>query len=146
MASPSADSARRWVALHRRPVAAALAFVAVLLALSTLTGPRDPSSPPGTGTGITVPEGQLAVPVRLADAGIAALLRPGDRVDVFTSDVRAGVQIVATSVTVGTSPTTSDGPWQDGGELVVLLAFPEQAAALAGASVDGSLTVALHPR
>lgn len=142
----SAESLRRWLALHRRPVAAVCAFLAVLLSLSALAGPRELTTTSGTGVGMTVPEGHLAVPVRLADAGIAALLRPGDQVDVFTSDTRAGVEVVAAAVTVGTAPTTGGGPWTDDGELVVLLASPEQAAVLAGASATGGLTVAVHPR
>ena len=71
------------------------------------------------------------MPVRLADAAVASLLQPGDHVDVFAADGRWGAKIVASGVTVTATPSTDEGPWTDGEGLVVVLAMPEQAAALA---------------
>lgn len=146
MATPSTDASRRWLALHRRPVAAGCAFVAVLLGLSALSGPSgQTSAEPDTDRSISIPEGQLAVPVRLADAAVVSLLQPGDHLDVFASDGRWGAKLVASGVTVTATPPADEGPWTDGEGLVVVVALPEQAAALAAASAAGHLTVALHP-
>lgn len=146
MALPSTDASRRWLALHRRPVAAGCAFVAVLLALSALSSPS-PQSPaePDADRGMSIPAGQLAVPVRLADSAVASLLQPGDQVDVFAADGRSGATVVASRVTVTATPPTDEGPWTDSEGLVVLLAMPEQAATLAAASAGSPLTIALHP-
>jgi Flp pilus assembly protein RcpC/CpaB len=147
MATTSADATRRWLALHRRPVAAGLAFAAVLLALSALSSPS-PQAPTDreAGGGISIPDGQLAVPLRLADAAVTSLLQPGDLVDVFAADARSGAEVVASGVTVTATPSTDGGPWAGEEPLVVVLVMPEQAPALAAASAGGDLTVALHPR
>jgi hypothetical protein len=148
MSSPSVDSVRRWLALHRRPVAAACTFISVLLALAALTGQAEPSTEAGsdaeTGTSDTVPAGQLAVPLRLGDAAIASLLGPGDRVDVIATDGRAGATVVASGVTVNAVPSGDDGVWGDDDGLVVVLATPEQAVSLAAAA-GAHLTIAVHP-
>jgi len=65
-----------------------------------------------------------AVPVRLADAGVAALLGPGDRVDVVTLGEQAGEPVVlaadAEVLTVVTAES-GDGP-------LVLVALPRTSA------------------
>lgn len=49
--------------------------------------------------GLEAPVGTVAVPIRLADAAVAGLLRPGDRIDlVAPSDVWAGPGAEATTV------------------------------------------------
>lgn len=118
----------------------------MLLGLSALSSPS-PQSPTESdpGGGISIPAGQLAVPVRLADPAVASLLQPGDRVDVFAADGRSGVRVVASGVTITATPTADGGPWMDGEGLVVLLAVPEQAATLAAASAGSPLTFALRP-
>ena len=147
MATPSTGAIRRWLALRRRPLAAECAFAAVLLGLSALSTPSQHSSTePATDRGISIPTGQLAVPLRLADAAVASLLQPGDQVDVFAADNRSGVEIVASGVTVTTTPSTDAGPWTDGEGLVVVLVVPEQAAALAAAAAGSELTIAVPPR
>ena len=64
--------------------------------------------------------GDVVLPVRLPDAAMAALLRPGDVVDLFATDPGTGqARVVATNVDVLTaaaasspSPTAgSRGPW-----------------------------------
>ncbi|ASR38116.1 hypothetical protein BAY61_27380 [Prauserella marina] len=103
-----------------------------------LLGPS--TSPPGTAT----------VPVRLADAAIAGLLRTGATVDVVAlgSDSQAG-NAVATDAKVLTvlSPPghARDGPRDSEAEPLVLLAVPEEAAAeLAAVSLAQPVTVTLR--
>jgi hypothetical protein len=141
---------RRWIALHRRVVSAALAFVAVLLGLTALTTtPAQPSSPDGWGAAAAQPtlsDGQLAVPVRLADPAVAEMLAPGDVVDVIVADQRNVATLVAASLTVTAVPEAeSGGPWADGDGLVMVAATDDEALAIAGAAARGPVTVAVHP-
>ncbi len=89
--------------------------------------------------------GQVAVPVRLADAATAALLHGGDRVDVLAAPtegagpatvVAAGLQVLA----VPTSAQDSEGA------LIVLAATPSVAARLATAAVRSRLSVTVLSR
>ncbi len=97
--------------------------------LATISAPGDP----GTAT----------VPVRLADVAVAALLRPGQRVDVVAAPEPAAPASVlaggATVVTVGhQEPATLKGP-------LVLLRLPEAAAMrVAAISLERPVTVTLR--
>lgn len=108
-----------------------------------------------------LPSGTEAVPVRLADPGAAALLHPGDRVDVLVARgdgttgadadsadaVGGGGSAAATVVAGGVEvlsvppPRTATG---DQGGLVVVAATAEQATALARAAADGRLSVTVR--
>ena len=140
---------RRWLALHRRPVSAALAFCSVLFALSALASPDADSSSvarPSAGDAV-VENGQLEVPVRLSDAAVASLLSPGDVVDVLGADAHGPASVVADQLLVTAVPDVGSGSgWSsDGDGLVVVAASSEDALALAGAASRGQLTVAVHP-
>ncbi|MGC4110857.1 MAG: Flp pilus assembly protein CpaB [Nocardioides sp.] len=90
--------------------------------------------------------GLVAMPVRVADAGAAALLRPGDRVDLLAADPRRGVaSFLAADVAVVSMPRPDD---QDvgtstQGRLVVLAVPPADVAAIAGAAATALLSVVL---
>jgi len=113
-------------------------------------------------------EGFVAVPVRLADPGVLAVLRPGDLVDVlaarptgdptladsptvpdqasspgFAAVVAAGVRVIAVPA-AGASVEDSLGPTSTvlGGEgaLVILATTPQAAQRLAAAAVTSSLS------
>jgi pilus assembly protein CpaB len=110
------------------------------------------------------PEGDVAAPVRIADGEAAALLRPGDRVDVLQaagdepgaerSRDDAGVPRARTVVRGATVLARPGGGQGDGGLLpeadpssggLLLLAVPEHAAAaLAEAAALGPLSVVLR--
>jgi Flp pilus assembly protein CpaB len=84
----------------------------------------------------------VVTPLRLADADLAALLRPGDLVDVIAADDQsASPSTVATAVRVVTVPDPMDGAEASSGALVLLEVTPETARALAQAAVSASLTV-----
>lgn len=99
--------------------------------------------------------GRVATPVRIADAGAAALARPGERIDVLVAAapdpaglaVAAPARVVAAGVTVITS-TAPDSPGssvsQPAGALLVLATTPAVAIDLAGAAASGPLSVVLH--
>jgi len=83
--------------------------------------------------------GLQAVPLRLADAGSAVLIRPGDRVDVLaatTSGPSTAASVVATAVPAA-------GGEADGA-LVVLATTPAVAARLAAAAVSSRLSVSVR--
>ncbi|GAB3356962.1 Flp pilus assembly protein CpaB [Modestobacter lapidis] len=98
-----------------------------------------------------VPVGEVAAPVRLADLAVAALVRPGDRVDVLSSVPEAGTAevVAADALVLGAPPGAStDEPFgtaPEGSGLLVLAVSPETARALAAAAATGSLTVTLGP-
>ncbi len=93
------------------------------------------------------PPGTVVVPVRLADPGVADLLRAGDRVDLFATATSAtGAPVaerLAERALVLPHPAPPAGPptggllgpaTADGGRLTLVAVAPAQAAALAGAS------------
>lgn len=89
--------------------------------------------------------GEQAVPVRLPDAGMAALLRPGDTVDLLSTDPASGEsRVVATDVTVLALPTeTAPDGGSNGasGALVVVSLGAESVRTVTGASLAEFLTV-----
>lgn len=93
-------------------------------------------------------EGLVATPVRVADAGTAGLVRPGDRVDVLATPVGQDTtgqptRIVAAEVVVIAVPGT-DGAGFVEGALLVLATTPEEAAGLAAATVTDRLSLTLR--
>jgi pilus assembly protein CpaB len=88
------------------------------------------------------------VPVRLADAGVAAVLSPGSRVDVVAAGERADQPIVLTAdATVQTvlGPEPRAGPGTGGGERLVLIAMPRSAASrVAAVSLTRPVAVTLR--
>lgn len=97
-------AARRTVRRHRRPLAAALAGLATLLALTTLRGASEAPSSAVAGSALTsstaVP-GHVTVPVTLTSGAIAAVLQVGDVIDlVGSSDSAASIGDPTTPVTV----------------------------------------------
>jgi pilus assembly protein CpaB len=88
----------------------------------------------------------MAVPVRLADAGLASLLRPGDVIDVLASDSRSfgsPATIIAERLRVIAVPHASSTT-AGHGALIVVGADSRRAALLAGAA-EATLTAVIHP-
>ncbi|MEV4006113.1 Flp pilus assembly protein CpaB, partial [Actinomadura sp. NPDC049753] len=95
--------------------------------------------------------GTVAAPVRLADAGAARLVRPGDRVDVLTVPSEGATadgprprwgsaRVVVSEVPViAIPPPDENGPEE--GALIVLATDRPQAVALAGAAAPLALTI-----
>lgn len=143
---------RRTLRRRRRSVAAVLTVTAAALAVSAAHGaaPRHlPAAPRGPATATTrqVTRDLVKAPVRIADAAVVALLRPGVRVDVL-----ARARIVATGVTVVAVPGRAEVPSpaavppdvsQASGALVVLAVPRRTAAALSGAAASSPLAVTL---
>lgn len=104
-------------------------------------GPRLAAAATGT-------DDARVVPLRLADPGVAELLREGDRVDVLTVDPDttavagrdSGATILATGATVVlVTPPETD---RNQRERVVMLALPaKEAHAVAAASLTNAITV-----
>lgn len=104
----------------------------------------------------TAPAGTVAVPVHLADAAVAALLRPGDRVDLVTGTAdgwpgEQGPAVLAESalvleVVAETEPEPTGllgaGAGTDADPLVVV-AVPAQEGHLIAAAAGGSLGAVL---
>jgi Flp pilus assembly protein CpaB len=91
--------------------------------------------------------GRVALPVRLADADAAALLRVGDRVSLVAADPRRGTAAyVAVDVPVLALPRSdSDAPdaAQLSGRLVVVGTYPSDVDRVAGAAATDLLSVVI---
>jgi Flp pilus assembly protein CpaB len=90
--------------------------------------------------------GAVAVPVRLSDVDTAALLRPGDRLDVLAAPPRGedGVaRVVAHDARVMAVPSANPDSTADG-SLVVLATSENAAKTLAAAATVGQITVTLR--
>ena len=98
------------------------------------------------GTALLPPGGDVAVPVRVAEPAVAALLRPGDRVDVLSAAPEGGdaAPTVVSDVLVLAVPALDDAGLD--GALVVLSATTAGASRLAAAAVTGRLSVAVRGR
>ncbi len=97
---------------------------------------------PGLLAGL--PDGFVAVPVRLADAATVRLLRAGDAVDVLAADSTPGS---ATAATIAAGAPVLAVPADDGGfegALVVVAAPAATAARLAAAAVSSRLSVVVR--
>ncbi len=94
-------------------------------------------------TRVGVARGHVLAPLRLADAEIVSLLRPGEVVDVVAADPqRAKASVVATAARIVTVPQVGeDSATADSGALVLIDVDSETAAALARAAVSATLTV-----
>ncbi|KAA2252162.1 hypothetical protein F0L68_36760 [Solihabitans fulvus] len=87
--------------------------------------------------------GSVAVPVRLADPGVAELLRPGSHVDVVGNTAHGQGEALAADavvITVRSGAHTS----ADRGQLVVLAVRAAVATRVAAASLEESVTVTLR--
>ncbi|WP_112242480.1 CpaB family protein [Kribbella monticola] len=87
----------------------------------------------------------VAYPLRLDDADIAALLRVGDRIDVYgaTSTGTASADLLADAVRVIALPNPRASPSSSPGTLIVVATSAETAAHLAQAGTNSRLTIAL---
>lgn len=86
--------------------------------------------------------GRVIAPLRLADADIAALLRPGQIVDVVATDQQTtNAAVVADGVRVVTIPAVGEQDGSQAGALVLVEVTVEEATTLARAAVSGALTV-----
>ena len=89
--------------------------------------------------------GQAVLPVRVSDSGVAALLRPGDQVDLLATDPATGsTRVLADGVTVLAVPDEPEAAAGQAtpGALVVVGVAPEDALGVTSAWVSEFLTVA----
>jgi len=87
--------------------------------------------------------GSVAIPVRLPDAGMAALLHAGDRIDLVAADPQGGAaRVVASDLVVVALPRPDEESMASGmpGRLVVLAAPEAVREDVAQAAVTGFLS------
>lgn len=86
--------------------------------------------------------GLVVAPLRLADFDVAALLRPGEMVDVVATDEQTTkAAVVAEGVRVVTIPVSGEREGSQVGALVLVEVTAVEATTLARAAVSGTLTV-----
>ncbi|GGI69081.1 hypothetical protein GCM10011581_02640 [Saccharopolyspora subtropica] len=95
------------------------------------------------GSAVPSRAGSAATPIRLADPDVADFLAPGRRVDIITKITRSGhSSVLAEAVPVlAVQPADNHG---DQGRLIFVGLPGEQAAAVAAASLDQSVTITLR--
>lgn len=95
------------------------------------------------GAALVADADEVAVPVRVAEPGTTALVRPGDRVDVLSASPEGGpaAAVVASGLSVLAVPRLDDAAGE--GALLVLAADRGTGARLAAAAVTGRLSVAV---
>ena len=97
------------------------------------------------GAGLVPDDGQVGVPVRVADPAAGRLVEPGDRVDVLATDLDgAAARTVAGDVAVLAVPDLPDDLGE--GALVVVATTPAGAARLASAAVTSRLSLVVRAR
>jgi pilus assembly protein CpaB len=92
----------------------------------------------------SVPPGHVIAPLRLADTALAALLRPGDLVDVIAADPQAGqATVVAAGARVITIPAVPDERVSPGpeGALVLIDVDAHTASVVAHAAASATLSI-----
>jgi pilus assembly protein CpaB len=89
----------------------------------------------------------VATPVRVADPGVLALVRPGDRIDLYATPVSAlgPATVIAAQVPVLALPAADDQAVLADGALLVVASTQHQAGLLAEAAVTSRLSVVLRP-
>lgn len=100
----------------------------------------------GTDLAAALPSGHTAIPVRLSDAGQAALLSVGDRIDLLGTDPQAATTRKLASVTVLAVPdaaVAADGALP--GRLVVVDLPWSEVGPVTAASVAAYVTYAWQP-
>lgn len=139
------------LSLRRYPPALAPAGVGVPVLGRTLAGPVSRGEPI-TDVRLVAPSllvgypGQVAVPVRVADADAVGVLRAGDHVDLVAADPRRGTaSYVAVDVPVLSLPPPNAGDDTAGtsGRLVVLAVPASDVTALEGAAATDLLSVVI---
>ncbi|MEV6282074.1 SAF domain-containing protein [Kribbella sp. NPDC051770] len=94
-------------------------------------------------TPTAVPAGLVAYPLRLDDPDIAALLRPGDHVDLYAASATAAP--TATALATAARILALPAPTRSAGALLVLATTPSTAARLAQSTANSKISVALTP-
>jgi len=92
----------------------------------------------------SVPPGHVIAPLRLADTALAALVRPGDLVDVIAADPQAGQATVVAAgarvITIPTVPKERVGPDPEGA-LVLIDVDDHTASVVAHAAASATLSI-----
>ncbi|HET6258379.1 MAG TPA: SAF domain-containing protein [Pseudonocardia sp.] len=96
----------------------------------------------GSGLALGGGAGAAAVPVRLADAGVAAVLVPGSRVDVVTVGARTDEPIVLAAAVTVLAVLPEDS--RTSGRLVLVATAPGQAARVAAAALADQVAITLR--
>lgn len=103
----------------------------------------------GPGLTASLPEGQVAAPVRLADLAVAELVHAGDRVDVLaTAPDAVDAHVIVSGALVLAPSALPDGGSADPASptgLLLLAVEADTAARLAAAAASDTLSVTLAP-
>lgn len=126
----------------RRPLAAALAGLATVVAISALrSDPPEPTEPMATAP--LLQPGEVTVPIPLAMRAVAESVQPGDIVDLVTVDEGGNARLVAHRARIVDRPTTGSGLTPTGA--LLLVAVPLDQALDVAAAAQSPLSLLIHP-
>jgi hypothetical protein len=136
---------QRLIRRRRRPLAAGLAALATLLALTIL---RTPPSTVGAGTPLPTPSliaaGEVAVPVLLNPAGISRTLHVGQALDIVGIGPDDSASVIAPDARI-VAIDEAGGALVGSGGAIVMVAVPERVGlSLAAATAQGGLTALIR--
>lgn len=142
---------RRRIRSRRRPIAATLAALGVIVALTTLRPAAQDAGAETAGFPLgrsAVGDGEVAVPVLLASSAIAATLAVGDTIDIvgITGQETATARIVAPGARVLDLPASGSALSGSSAAVVLVAVDEEEALPLAAASAGGALSVLIRGR
>jgi hypothetical protein len=144
----------RYAALIRVAVVAALLCVAAAVLIFDVSpapvarSVRPARGPAGAARARSAvrpvaPPGTVGLPLRIPDAGVVTVVRPGQRLDVLAGTAEGRpAQVLAANVLVLRATARGDAP--EDGALLYLAVSPEQATRVAGVSRDTQLTVTVR--
>lgn len=110
----------------------------------------------GPGLVDAAPDGSVVAPISLADANVVAILRVGDRVDLYATGTAAGTAsestlvtgdalVLATAIASGGQSPWWGAPTQSGGGVIVVAIPAHDAAALTLAGARGPFQAVVSP-
>jgi hypothetical protein len=134
----------------RRVIAASLAALTVATLGTWHTSPTSAERRANQSTSATIVNGpnESLVPLRLSDPGIAALLKVGDRVDIFSTSKDGRASLLAQNVQVAQTPASSRSTsllsGSASGAIVVVAIDRSLAGQLAILGSTGELSLAIR--
>jgi len=125
-------------------------LVGRMLAVGALAGEEVTLSRLANGAGArSLAPGEVAVPIRLADSGLADLMAPGDQVDLVSASggsdrvIAEAARVITVPRRESRSPLSNTGP--ESASVLLVATDPRSAVQLAAAALRGPLAAIVRP-
>ncbi len=137
---------RVFIARHRRILAAVCAGLAALLVLSIVVDSTHPAEVAAIDARPSqqLSSGEVAVPILLADAKLAAGVDPGDVVDLVALSETSPAAVIAEHARVLTKGASGSAFTASEAQMLVVAVARDDALAVASAGASASLTLVMQ--